>query len=109
MIVIRANNKLETYRRDTGILSINITGYELGEGDYVVLSVKKDIKDTNYIFQKRIDKFEDNQVVFIFTEDDTDIKEGIYKYDVKIYLKDGTRDRLIKPSDFSVLAGVTNE
>ena len=40
MIVIRANNKLETYRRDTGILSINITGYELGEGDYVVLSVK---------------------------------------------------------------------
>ena len=109
MIVIGANNRLETYRGDTGILSINISGYELSEGDYVVLSVKKDIKDTNYIFQKKIDKFEDNQVVFIFTEDDTDITEGIYKYDIKIYLKNGTRDRLIKPSDFRVLAGVTHE
>jgi hypothetical protein len=45
----------------------------------------------------------------VFTEDDTDIEAGIYMYDVKIYLSDGRRDRLIKPSEFEVFVGVTHD
>ena len=109
MISTKRNNRLETYRGDTGILSINVNGYEFVEGDYAVLSVKKDLEDATYILQKRVDDFEDNKIVFIFTEDDTDIEAGIYMYDVKIYLSDGRRDRLIKPSEFEVFVGVTHD
>ena len=109
MISTKRNNRLETYRGDTGILSINVNGYEFVEGDYAVLSVKKDLEDATYILQKRVDDFEDNKIVFIFTEDDTDIPPGLYKYDVKICLSDGRRDRLIKPSEFEIFAGVTHD
>ena len=107
MINTKRNNRLETYRGDTGILSINVAGYNFIEGDYAILSVKKDLEDIDYVLQKRVDKFEDNKIVFIFTEDDTDIEAGIYKYDVKVYLSDGRRDRLVKPSEFEIFAGVT--
>ena len=107
MIDAKRNNRLETYRGDTGILTINVAGYDFVEGDYAILSVKKDLEDAKYVLQKRIDKFEDNKIVFIFTEHDTDIIPGIYMYDVKIYLSNGNRDRLIKPSEFEVFAGVT--
>ena len=107
MINTKRNNRLETYRGDTGLLTVNVVGYDFVEGDYAVLSVKKNLDDARYTFQKKVDKFEDNKIVFIFTEDDTDIEPGIYMYDVKIYLSNGNRDRLIKPSEFEVFAGVT--
>jgi adenylate cyclase len=72
-------------------------------------SILKDLEDTQYILQKKVDKFEDNKIVFVFTEDDTDIEAGIYMYDVKIYLSDGRRDRLIRPSEFEVFVGVTHD
>ena len=109
MINTKRNNRLETYRGDTGILNVNVSGYNFVEGDYAILSVKKDLEDIEYVFQKRVDKFEDNKIVFVFTEDDTDIEAGIYMYDVKIYLSDGRRDRLIKPSEFEVFVGVTHD
>ncbi len=109
MITTKRNNRLETYRGDTGILNINVAGYDFVEGDYAILSVKKDLEDSDYIFQKRVDRFEDNKIVFTFTEDDTDIEAGVYMYDGKIYLLDGRRDRLVKPSEFEIFAGVTND
>ena len=90
-------------------VNVNVSGYNFVEGDYAILSVKKDLEDIEYVFQKRVDKFEDNKIVFLFTEDDTDIEAGLYMYDVKIYLSDGRRDRLIKPSEFEVFVGVTND
>ena len=60
MINTKRNNRLETYRGDTGILNVNVSGYNFVEGDYAILSVKKDLEDVEYIFQKRVDKFEDN-------------------------------------------------
>ena len=107
MINTKRNNRLETYRGDTGILTVNVTGYDFIEGDYAILSVKKNLEDPKYVFQKRVTEFEDNKIVFIFAEDDTDIEPGVYMYDVKIYLSNGSRDRLIKPSEFEVFAGVT--
>ena len=109
MINVKRSNRLETYQGDTGILNINVAGYDFVEGDYATLSVKKNLEDTQYVFQKKVDKFEDNKIVFIFTEEDTDIEAGLYVYDVKIYLSDGRRDRLIKPSEFEVFVGVTND
>ena len=46
---------------------------------------------------------------FIFTEKDTNIEAGLYQYDVKIYLSDGRRDRLITPSEFEIFEGVTHD
>ena len=51
MINTKRNNRLETYRGDTGILNINVSGYNFVEGDYAILSVKKDLEDTEYVFQ----------------------------------------------------------
>ena len=70
VINTKRNNRLETYRGDTGILSINVAGYNFAEGDYAILSVKKDLEDVDYILQKMVDRFEDNKIVFIFTEKD---------------------------------------
>ena len=33
MINTKRNNRLETYRGDTGILNVNVAGYEFVEGD----------------------------------------------------------------------------
>ena len=109
MINTKRNNRLETYRGDTGILSINVAGYNFTEGDYAILSVKKDLEDVDYILQKMVDRFEDNKIVFIFTEKDTNIEAALYQYDVKIYLSDGRRDRLITPSEFEIFEGVTHD
>ena len=109
VINTKRNNRLETYRGDTGILSINVAGYNFAEGDYAILSVKKDLEDVDYILQKMVDRFEDNKIVFIFTEKDTNIEAGLYQYDVKIYLSDGRRDRLITPSEFEIFEGVTHD
>ena len=66
MINTKRNNRLETYRGDTGILTVNVTGYDFVEGDYAILSVKKNLEDPKYVFQKRVTEFEDNKIVFIF-------------------------------------------
>ena len=42
-------------------------------------------------------------------EKDTNIEAGLYQYDVKIYLSDGRRDRLITPSEFEIFEGVTHD
>ena len=44
MINTKRNNRLETYRGDTGILNVNVSGYNFVEGDYAILSVKKDFE-----------------------------------------------------------------
>ena len=57
MINTKRNNRLETYRGDTGILNVNVSGYNFVEGDYAILSVKKDFELDNVIYiQKNFDE-----------------------------------------------------
>ena len=109
MINTKRNNRLETYRGDTGILNVNVSGYNFVEGDIVYFTVKKSIKDKEHVIQKVVTEFNENTAKFKLSKEDTNIKAGNYIYDIQVSLQDGRVDTIVLPSKFEVLEGVTNE
>lgn len=78
------NGKITVTRGDTGIISLDLTlpdgtPYEFLEGDSLTLSVKKNVRDTDYILQKT-----SSRPAIIFDHEDTDdIDPGNYIYDIE--------------------------
>lgn len=78
------NGKITVTRGDTGIINLNLTHegapYKFSEGDKVIFSVKKNLKDKNYVFRKE----STNDTIFIAHEDTEDMEPGNYFYDIEI-------------------------
>ena len=109
MFQIKRKNQIEVIAGDTGILNLNIDNYTFVDGDIVYFTVKKDINDTNYKFQKVVKEFEDNVAVIKLSSKDTNLEAGEYLYDIQLSLKDGRVDTVVSPTLFEVVDGVTND
>lgn len=100
---------IKVIQGDTGDLALTMGNYVFEEGDTVYMTVKKDIKETGFMFQKVVTEFEENVAKFHFDYEDTYIPAGKYTYDIQCSLADGRIDTVIRPSVFFVIGGVTDE
>lgn len=107
MFTVATDNRIEVIRGDTGILELALDNYKLKDGDKVYFTVKENYEGERLIF-KEVTEFADGKVKFILTSKDTDLKAGMYLYDVQCNLADGRVDTVITPAKFKVLGGVTD-
>lgn len=95
-------------RGDTGVLKLDIfidgQPFDFRSGDTAVLSVKKRLKDSDYILQKTMN--EDGQFVFV-QADTQDIPFGEYRYDIQVTLKEGQVITAVGPAVYRIVADVT--
>lgn len=82
MFTVAEDNRIEVIRGDTGILELALDNYKLKEGDKVYFTVKENYEGERLIF-KEVTEFKDGKVKFILTSKDTDLKAGMYLYDVQ--------------------------
>jgi hypothetical protein len=93
-------------RGDTGELAINITkngvAYTMVDGDTAVFSVKKNVVDSTYLFQKNLSG---NKIIFSHA-DTKDLEFGDYFYDIQINFSDG-QVKTLGPYRYFLLADIT--
>ena len=109
MFEILRKNHMRVVQGDTAIFNINFYDYEFVDGDIVYFTVKKDIKDMDYVLQIIVSTFTDYNAIFKLNKDDTNIEVGNYIYDIQASLHNGIVDTIILPSKFEVIGGVTND
>ena len=83
----------------------------LVEGDLVYFSVKKRIKDTEYILQKQVRNFteEGNVIIELEPEDTNLIPPATYVYDIQINFLNGVVKTPIEDSTYTLRPGVTHD
>lgn len=110
MFYIESENYIYLTRGDTAYLSIDIKNtvlneeYVMKENDVITMSVKKDIRDDNYSFQKVI---RGKNIIKITPEDTENLEYGTYRYDIQLNTEDGDVFTVIGPSKFKILQEVT--
>ena len=109
MFEILGKNYMRVVQGDTAVFNVNINNYEFVDGDIIYFTVKKDIKDKDYVLQKIVTTFVDNNATFELDKYDTNINAGNYIYDIQASLSNGIVDTIILPSKFEVIGGVTND
>lgn len=94
-------------RGDTGIILLDMliddTPFPLREGDKAVLTIKKNVRSSDFLLQKEaIDGY------FIFLHEDTqDIPFGDYRYDVQVSLTEGQVITAVGPAVYKILPDIT--
>ena len=101
-------NSITITAGDTGVISLGIENYNFVEGDLVTMTVKSNINDTSYIFQKVVNIFVDNKANIFLLPADTSNLSGKYIYDIQVNLLDGRVQTIVTPSTFRVMKGVTD-
>ena len=105
-IKIKGRNIVHT-RGDTAILrlTLEIEGHPfvLREGDSAIFSVKKNLKDKEYVLQKELD----GQNVVFRHSDTQDLPYGNYWYDIQVKLKEGQVVTAVGPAQYQLTADVT--
>lgn len=112
MLNIDDNNIIRLTRGDTAYVTINITcvssdgevEYELQPNDKLTLSVKRKVKDTEYVFSKDL---VGANIFHIKPEDTNGVKFGSYIYDVQLTTTDGDIYTIIEPTTFEIKTEVT--
>lgn len=94
-------------RGDTAILNLDLKvdnePFALGEGDIAVFSVKKNLKDTDYLLQKTA---VDGK--FVFQHEDTQgLPFGSYWYDIQVQLEGGQVITAVGPAQYRLVPDVT--
>lgn len=95
-------------RGDTVYLTVPLKSateaYEMGSDDTLTLSVKKSLRDTEYVFQKVATG---SNAFHIEPADTANLAFGKYQYDVQLNTSDGDVYTVIPPSTLELLAEVT--
>ena len=101
-------NSITITAGDTGTISLDVEDYNFVEGDIVTMTVKSNINETSYVFQKVVTDFEDNKAKIFLLPTDTNSLSGKYIYDIQVNLTDGRVQTIITPNTFKVVKGVTS-
>ena len=82
-----------------------------GEGDIVFLSVKKNLKDSDYILQKKSTDFSQDGTakIVLAAEDTRDLPPYKYFYDIQVNFANGDVKTIVEPSRLTLKAGVTHD
>lgn len=91
-------------RGDTARLKLVGENYTFTNEDTVILTAKKTVNDTTYLFQ---DVMLDSEIK-IKQEDTASLDYGTYVYDIQVTFANGDVLTLYRPSDFVIGNEVTN-
>lgn len=82
-----------------------------GEGDIVFLSIKKSLKDSDYILQKKSTDFNEDGIarIVLAAEDTRDLPPYKYLYDIQVNFANGDVKTIVGPNRFTLNAGVTHD
>lgn len=102
------NNTIVLTRGDTAILKLNIvdekgTPYKLTDGDVVIFTLKRSVRERDVIFQKSMV----DEKITIQPQDTANLEYGQYFYDVELTKEDGFVATVIPPHRFIVAEEVT--
>lgn len=102
--------KIIHMRGDSALLAIDLwlngKPYEMQEGDSAVLTVKKNIKASDFLFQKTME----DGAFYIVPADTINLKApASYIYDVQMTLADGQVYTVAGPATYRLLCDVTTE
>lgn len=101
-------NTIRMTRGDTVYLTVPITNVEeeyiIQTDDVLTLSLKKNVKDVDYILQKQITG---ENTFHIEPIDTSSIPFGKYKYDIQLTCGDGSVYTIIPVSVFEIMPEVT--
>ncbi len=103
-------NVISITRGDTGYISVSIPNYIFQKDDKIILSVKRNVEEKEYIFQEEINFEEESEVAIIkIKPEDTKDKEfGEYIYDIEfINGISGDVNTIITPNTFIIDEEVT--
>ncbi len=110
MLRIGDDNSIQLTRGDTAYLQVpiynDVTGeeYEMAKDDKLTFSVKRNINDTEYCFQKELV----GSNIFKIEPDDTKRYDfASYKYDVQLTTASGDVYTVIAPAVFKICTEVT--
>jgi hypothetical protein len=103
---IKGKNIVHT-RGDTAVLrpnlKVNGEPFTVRDGDVLTFSVKKNLKDSDYIFRKTAENG-----VFVFRQGDTQaVPFGNYWYDIELKLEEGQVVTVVGPAQYQLTADVT--
>lgn len=96
--------KIYLTRGDTAYLTVTVDGREPQAEDRIILSVKKNIDDVDYAFQKTVSF---GEIFVIMPEDTKDLEYGKYFYDVQLVTNIGEIFTVIEKTAFYVREEVT--
>lgn len=105
-----SKNDIKLTRGDTAYLNISISdsisdeGYTIQPTDTLRLTVKRNIKDTDFAFQKVITG---TDTFHIEPTDTNSLDWGKHIYDVELTTENGDIFTVIEPSKFEILQEVT--
>lgn len=110
MLIVSNSGEVKLTRGDTAKLTVNITDdekqpYSVQNDDVLTLTVKKDVKDTEGLIEKKITG---SDTFHIEPKDTAELDFGKYKYDVQLNTADGEVYTVIPPTVFEILAEVTH-
>lgn len=110
MLHVLSDGTIKLTRGDTARLNVSIKNstldedYILAEDDMLTLTVKKTVKDSDYLIQKTL---VGSSSFTIDPKDTEDISYGTYKYDVQLTTAAGDVYTVIEPSNFMITYEVT--
>lgn len=101
-------NTIRMTRGDTVYLTVPIANvdeeYTVQPNDMLTLSLKKTVRDTEYVLQKKITG---DNTFHIEPVDTASIPFGKYKYDIQLDCEDGSVYTIIPVSTFEIMPEVT--
>lgn len=113
MLYVEDNGTIRLTRGDSAWLSVaidnvksddSIDSYDVTSDDTLTLSVKKKVKDENYLFSKTVTG---STSIYIKPDDTKGIPFGKYIYDVQLTTGSGDVFTIVEPSTFEILPEVT--
>ena len=95
--------KIRISRGDTGIIGVRFTGDRALAADTVaVFSLKRNLKMDKPLWEKKT-ALENGDAVLRLTSADTDLRPGVYWWDLRLKLPDGGIQTPFEPQEFEVL------
>lgn len=95
----------DTARLTVPIINLANNGeYTMESGDILYFTVKKNAKDSDFLFQKSVTG---SNSIHIRPEDTAALSFGKYKYDVQLTTATGDVYTVIEPSTFEVMEEIT--
>lgn len=104
-------NSISLTRGDTAYLTVpifnDVTGeeYVMQPDDTLTLTVKRSVRDTEFVFQK---VSTGSNAFHILPTDTAGVKFAVYKYDIQLTTADGDVYTVIEPTDFKIAEEVTS-
>lgn len=106
MLDIDKEKNIYISRAEDVPISIDITGTEISPEDVIFFVVRRNTY-SEPVIQNSYTRIENNLLIVTLSNEDTNISEGNYIYEISIRWADNRKNKIFDPHKFIVLGGET--